>query len=208
VDIRLVDLNAGGPAVARAESCLTAGELARARRGTPPVHRRRVLLRAALRSALAAELGTDPARVPLVTTPTGRPSVASPAGSAFIDISGSASGGLGIVAVGRACRVGVDLELVLPWSSDVLDEGWLGRGERLALVGLPPAERPVAVARCWTQKEAVLKGRGTGLHQDPAGVVTVIGQRSGVVAGWQVQDVTVPAGWIATLAVAPEEAQP
>ena len=60
VDLRLVDLTAADDAVARAESSLTAAEVARARRGTPDVHRRRVLLSAALRAALAPDLDVDP----------------------------------------------------------------------------------------------------------------------------------------------------
>lgn len=200
VDVGLVDLTADDVALARAESSLTPAEVAAARRGTPAVHRRRVLLRAALRAAVGAELGLAPSRVPLTTGPLGRPVVPAFAG---IDVSCSASGALGIVAVGRGVRIGVDLEAVVPWSSDVLDEGWLAPGERRALAALPPADRAVAATRCWTQKEAVLKGRGTGLRDDLAATATVVGRTDGDVAGWQVRDVPVPGGWVATLAVVP-----
>jgi phosphopantetheinyl transferase len=202
VDVRRVDLTAGAVALARAESLLTHEERARARRGTPAVHRRRVLLRAALRSALGAELGTAPARVPLGTTPAGRPYLDVP--DAVLDVNCSASGALGLIAVGRNCRVGIDVETVAPWSSDVLDEGWLSDGEQQALLRLPATTRPVAATRAWTQKEAVLKARGTGLRENPAGTVTTVGRRDGVVAGWAVRDVPVPDGWVASLAVAHE----
>jgi 4'-phosphopantetheinyl transferase len=201
VEVRLVDLAPDDRAVARAESSLSLTELARARRGTPAVHRRRVLLRAALRSALGVELGMDPARVPLTTTPAGRPLVTGTG----VDVSCSASGVLGLVAVGRACRIGVDLEQVAPWSPDVFDEGWLSGSERLALARLPAADRAVAATRCWTHKEAVLKGTGTGLRKDPAAIVTAIGRTDGVVAGWDIHDVPVPHGWVAGLAVAPDK---
>jgi 4'-phosphopantetheinyl transferase len=201
VDVRLVDLGAGGDVLTLAESFLTADELARARRGTPPVHRRRVLLRAALRSALGAQLAMDPGSVPLGTSPTGRPFPASPAGDAVLDVSCSASGTLGIVVVGHACRVGVDVERVGTWSPEVLDEGWLSADEREALLVLPPAARAEAASRSWTQKEAVLKARGTGLGEHPATVVTEIGRRVGVVDGWGITDVHVPDGWVASLAV-------
>jgi 4'-phosphopantetheinyl transferase len=207
VEIRLVDLLLSDRAVARAESSLTPAEVARARRGTPAVHRRRVLLRAALRTALGEELGMDPAGVPLRTSPAGRPFVPSMLGAA-VDVSCSASGALGVVAVGRSCRIGIDVETVTPWSPDVLDEAWLTAGERLALTRLPAPDRALATTRSWTQKEAVLKAAGTGLRADPAATVTAIGRQDGVVAGWEIHDVPVPHGWVASLAVAPEKEIP
>jgi 4'-phosphopantetheinyl transferase len=201
VAVRLVDLAAHDEATARAASVLTPAELARARRGTPAVHRRRVLLRAALRVALAAELGVSPGAVPLRTAPSGRPGVEVPG----LDVSCSAGGDLGLVAVGRDCRVGVDLEQVTPWTTDVLGESWLSPVEQRALTRLPATARAVATARAWTQKEAVLKARGTGLLEDPRTTVTPIGQQAGTVAGWSVRDVPVPEGWVASLAVARNE---
>lgn len=202
IRVALVDL-ADDAALPRAEASLTPAELARARRGSPAVHRRRVLLRAALRAALGAELGLAPDRVPLAVTPLGRPYLVASGKAAPLDASCSASGTLGVVAVGRR-RVGVDLEAVAPWSSGVLDEGWLAADEQRALVRLPVGARPVAATRCWTQKEAVLKARGIGLRGSPAATVTVVGRGDGEVAGWQVHDVPVPHGWVASLAVALE----
>ena len=204
VAVRLVDLAADDRVTARAASVLTPAELARARRGTPAVHRRRVLLRAALRAALAAELGVSARAVPLRTTPSGRPEVGVPG----LDVSCSAGGVLGLVAVGRDCRLGVDLEQVTPWTPDVLDVGWLSPVERRALTRLPATARALAAARAWTQKEAVLKARGTGLLEDPRATVTPIGQPAGTVAGWSVSDVPVPDGWVASLAVARNEERP
>jgi 4'-phosphopantetheinyl transferase len=198
VEVHLVDLAAPAKQLAEAESCLTRDEVLRARRGTPAVHRRRVLVRAALRTALATELSTDPARVPLATTEFGRPYVA---GRPELDVSCSASDRIGLVVVGRGRRVGVDVERVAPWTADALDEGWLAESERQALTALPPEERPTALTRCWTQKESVLKARGTGLLEPPSSVVTTVGRRAGTVAGWDVLDVPVPPGWTASLAV-------
>jgi 4'-phosphopantetheinyl transferase len=198
--ITLVDLT-DHAALPEAETCLTPDELARARRGTPAVHRRRVLLRAALRVALGNELGLPPDRVPLATTPLGRPTVAAPGG---LDVSCSASGALGLVAVGRR-RIGIDVEAVAPWSAAVLDEGWLAAEEQRALVRLPEGARAVAATRCWTQKEAVLKAVGSGLRGDLVATVTDVGRTDAEVAGWLVHDVPVPHGYVASLAVAPQE---
>jgi 4'-phosphopantetheinyl transferase len=198
--ITLVDLT-DHAALPEAETCLAPDELARARRGTPAVHRRRVLLRAALRVALGNELGLPPDLVPLATTPLGRPTVAAPGG---LDVSCSASGALGLVAVGRR-RIGIDVEAVAPWSAAVLDEGWLAAEEQRALVRLPEGARAVAATRCWTQKEAVLKAVGNGLRGDLVATVTDVGRTDAEVAGWLVHDVPVPHGYVASLAVAPQE---
>lgn len=207
VDVRVVDLLADGAVVLRAEATLSPAELARARRGVPAVHRRRVLLRAALRTALADELGSDAASVPLATTPAGRPYVPSADGAGPLDVSCSASGAVGVVVVSRGRRVGIDVQQIEPWRPDVVDEGWLTEAERAALEGLPPQDRPAALTRAWTQKEAILKARGTGLTEPPAEPETVIGRPAGRIAGWQVSDVPVPRGWVASLAVdaAPDE---
>lgn len=200
LEIGLVNLAVDGDAVTRAESVLTADELARARRAVPAVHRRRVLLRAALRQALASQLGMDPAAVPLTTSPTGRPEVP---GVWDIDVSCSSSSSLGIVVVSRHHRIGVDLELVREWTPDVLSEGWLAPAERAALMELPLDLRGMAATRAWTRKEAVLKGRGCGLLSDPRDVVVRITAATGTVAGWELRNVSVPDGWVASLAIAP-----
>jgi 4'-phosphopantetheinyl transferase len=167
------------------------------------VHRRRVLLRAALRAALADEIGVHPASVPLGRAPGGRPRLTEQRTDRPVDVSCSASGDVGVVAVSRDRRVGVDVQEVEPWDPDVLDEGWLTPTEQRALAVLPPGERASALARAWTQKEAVLKARGTGLTGPPREPETVIGRRTGEVAGWEISDVPVPGGWVASLALGP-----
>jgi phosphopantetheinyl transferase len=201
VDVRVVDLLADGEVLLRAEALLSPAERARAVRGVPAVRRRRVLLRAALRTAIADELGTDAVSVPLATSPAGRPHVPGPDGQELLHVSCSASGGVGVVVVSRGRRVGVDVQQVEPWQPAVLAEGWLTGAEQAALAELPAAARAQAVTRAWTQKEAVLKGRGTGLTGPPAEPETVIGRAEGRLAGWTLSDVPVPPGWVASLAL-------
>lgn len=200
--VTLVDLNADPEELRRAESVLTPAERSHARRGTSTVHRRRVMLRAALRAALGDELSLRPADVELSTSATGRPFPIA-AGSRLLDANCSASGDHGLIAIGRACRVGVDLERIAPWSADTLSEGWLSETEQAALQALPLDERALAATRCWTQKEAVLKARGTGLFEDPRTVVTSVGRPTGIVAGWTIEDLPVPPGSVASLALGP-----
>lgn len=203
--LRLVDLAAAQDEVDRAELELTGEEMRRARRGTNAVHRRRVLLRAALRRLLAVHLGTAPAHVPLCTTTAGRPYVE---GRPDLDVTCSASEGLGLVVVSQDHRVGVDVEFVQPWTEDVLAEGWLSAAEQRTLLALPAEVRATAATRAWTTKEAVLKARGCGLLERPSSVATSIGESGSTVDGWQIEDVPVPAGWVASLAVGRLQEEP
>lgn len=197
----LVDLGTAPGRWDDVERDLTADELARARRGVPAVHRRRVLLRAALRRLLADELHVAAVEVPLTTTEAGRPELPGTG----LDLSCAADGTLGVIAVANGLRVGVDVEAVAPWDPAVLSEGWLHPAERRALAALPEEARPAALTGCWTKKEAVLKGLGTGLSGDPAGLRTAVGRSGGRIAGWTLQPVVVPRGRVACVATSPPE---
>lgn len=203
LEVRVVDLCADGDVLLRAEATLSPDELARAGRGAPRVRRRRILLRAALRTVLAEKIGTDPASVRLATTPAGRPYLAAGCADEPLEVSCSASEGVGVVVVSHGRRVGVDVQRIEPWQTDALDEGWLTPAEQAALLELPEDERPAALTRAWTQKESVLKARGTGLSGPPVDPETLIGCREGRLAGWEISDVAVPEGWVASLALGP-----
>jgi 4'-phosphopantetheinyl transferase len=198
-EVRLVPLTAPARSVARAEKWLTPEERERARRGTARVYVRRVLLRAALRELVGQRLGIHPAEVRLRSTAAGRPELDAP-DEKRLDVSCAAGDGVGLVAVARGARVGVDLEPLASWSTRWLTEGWLSPAERAALLALPVPARAYAATVSWTQKEAVLKGRGVGLPGGAASVGTPVGRTEGSVAGWDVRPVAVPDGHVATLA--------
>lgn len=172
-------------------------ERRRASAGTGPVRSRRILLRAALRQALGDLLDLPPAAVPLLED-AGRPLVDTHLG---LHVSCSASGRVGLVAISQVCEVGVDVQEHR--DEDALaaeDEGWLAPAEELALRRLGPGSRRLAVTRCWTQKEAVLKGLGVGLRRPPATVVTPVAE-TGRIGDWAVQPVPVPVGHVASIVV-------
>jgi 4'-phosphopantetheinyl transferase len=200
VPVRLwrVDLAERGPVDRLALDFLPAGEQWRAHRGTEQVRRRRVLLRIALRQVLGQLLSVAPADVPLAEV-AGRPTVT--AGDSDLSVSCSAAGQIGLVAVAEGMSVGVDLE---PHANrrlaDALDEGWLHPAEVDRLAALPRGRRALALTRCWTQKEAVLKGLGVGLARHPRTVRTPCAD-SGIVEGWTVAPVPVPDSHVAALAV-------
>lgn len=197
-----LDLAAPGWDMESAAALLSDAERRRAAQGIAPVQRVRILMRAALRSLLGEILGMEPATVPLAAGP-GKPRLEGRAAQRGLDASCSTSGDVGLVTAVRGGRVGVDVERVGAedlWGAAA--EGWLAPVERAALAKLPSAERPRALTRAWAQKEAVLKGEGTGLAADPASTITPVADR-GRVRQWWVCPLEVPEGHVASLAIAP-----
>lgn len=192
-----VDLTDDARQEAVAATHLVERERRRASAGTVAVRRRRILLRAALRQALGGLLDLPPAAVPLVED-AGRPLVDT---SAALAVSCSASGPVGLVAISAGWEVGVDVQQHRDEDARAAaEEGWLAPAEELALRRLPAQARLLATTRCWTQKEAVLKGVGIGLHRRPVTVVTPVAE-SGRIGDWAVRTVPVPAGHVASIAV-------
>ncbi len=199
VPIRVWRIDLADPAwdVDREGRLLAPAERARAELGVPAVRARRVLLRAALRRALGGVLGLPAAEVRLGAV-DGRPVVP---GADGLHVSCSAGGDVGLVAVSAGVPVGIDVQRHDPGEARAaFGEDWLSAAERTALAALPVAERLVAVTRCWTQKEAVLKGIGVGLRRPPGSVDTPV-QAAGRVGAWSLAPVVVPRGSVATLAL-------
>ena len=198
VQVWSLDLADRGWDVARERATLTDAEADRADAGIPSVRRRRILLRAGLRRVLGGLLGLPADRVPLAVD-RGRPYLTGPAGA--LQVSCSASGPVGLVAVVSGAAVGVDVQgHDAAQAGQAFAEDWLTPRERAGLAVLPTADRLVAVTRCWTQKEAVLKGRGDGLRHPPRAVVTPVAP-AGRSDGWCLAPVPVPPGFVASLAV-------
>lgn len=196
ITLRVLDLTHPEWDLAVAADNLTEVERARADRGVPSVRRRRLLVRSGLRRVLGRLLGVAPDDVPLVTV-DGRPTLPG----SGLGLSCSASEGVALVAVAAGATVGVDVQRHRDEeAADAAAEGWLGPAERARLAVLPPRpDRLRAVTRCWTQKEAVLKARGTGVRRPPADVVTPVAG-TGRAGPWWLAPVAVPEGYVASLA--------
>jgi 4'-phosphopantetheinyl transferase len=192
-----IDLTDDRQHEAMAVTLLHDRERQRSSRGTETVRRRRILLRAGLRQALGTFLDQAPADVPLIED-DGRPLLED---RADVHVSCSASGRVGLIAVVAGCEVGVDVEKHDEGNARAAAaEGWLAPAEEWALRRLPSAERPLAATRCWTQKEAVLKGLGLGLRRRPSTVVTPMA-RVGRIGDWVIRPVPVPPNYVATVVV-------
>ena len=155
-----------GASVGQAARLLDGEERARARRFARAEDRRRyVLAHAHLRCALAHHLGTAPGELGLRRGPGGKPYLPG----AAIHVSLAHTRGMAAVAIaGRPCGVDVEHE------GRPLDDGEgmaarvLSPPERRRLGAVPRAERGRALLRAWCVKEALLKGTGRGLADDPA----------------------------------------
>jgi 4'-phosphopantetheinyl transferase len=199
--VRRIDLCATRGVESVAAGHLTATERLRADRGTDAVRRRRILLRAGLRQFLGELLALPPAAVPL-TEQAGRPLLGGSLG--FLHVSCSAGGQVGLVAIAAGTPVGIDVEAHRDGDALVAsDEGWLCPAEERQLRRLPPDQRRQAATRCWTQKEAVLKGLGVGLNRHPRTVRTPMAV-TGRVGEWWTVPVPVATGHVASAAIRTE----
>ncbi|GHG47191.1 4'-phosphopantetheinyl transferase family protein [Streptomyces griseocarneus] len=184
---------------------LDAGERARAAGFVRPLHRDRyVASHAGLRRLLGAYLATPPGAVELTREPCpgcgephGRPAVAgSP-----VHFNLSHAGELALFAFADA-PVGADVEQVQPPSVVAEVARMLHPTETAELDVLPEHARPAAFARCWTRKEAYLKGTGTGLAESPAATYVGAGPAPAAPPGWTLTDIDAGPGYAAAIAVA------
>jgi 4'-phosphopantetheinyl transferase len=157
-----------------------------------------------LRLLLGAYTGTKPGEVvlvrercPLCGGPHGRPAVSG--GAPHFSLSHS--GDLVMIAV-AATAVGADVEEIpaLSVADDVARA--LHPRERDELAALAPADRIIAFSRCWTRKEAYLKGTGEGLAGGPEHTYVGTGAEPAAVTGWTLADVPVADGYGAAIATA------
>lgn len=160
----LLDRTAPGrhPALAALDPLLSDPERQRMAAFRLPEDRERFLLgRGCLRLLLGRLLACDPAALPLLAGPHGKPALAQGGGPHF---NLSHSGDLILLALHPDRPVGVDVELRRPG----LD--WRPIARRIlpamdcaALEALPPAEQAAAFLRRWCRLEAQLKASGEGL---------------------------------------------
>ncbi|MFI7178693.1 4'-phosphopantetheinyl transferase family protein [Streptomyces spororaveus] len=195
----------GGYRVGEADAVLDAGEREKAGRLLLPGHRHRyVAAHLGLRVLLGAHLGLDPREVALVREdcpccggPHGRPAVAS----GGLHFSLSHSGDLAYFAF-AAVPVGVDVEET-PGAEAVTDVlHSLHPAETAELTALAAPERPGALARLWSRKEACLKATGTGLAAGLAEPYVGSAATPAPVTGWILRDLPAPDGYAAALALA------
>ncbi len=170
VHIWLADLSYRADALGHVARILSEDERERATRFHFPQDAGRwTVSRAVLRSILGHYLGVDASAVRFGAGPWGKPELTADFRRHLLEFSASRSEGLGLYAVARNRRVGVDIERLrpLPDLAAIAAQVFSPREQR-ALEELPAAERDAAFFDCWTRKEAYLKALGEGLGHEVA----------------------------------------
>jgi 4'-phosphopantetheinyl transferase len=165
-----------------------------------------VLGRSFLRTLLGTYTGEEPARVRLESMEAGKPFLA---GREDVHFNLSHCEDRGVLAVANR-PVGVDLERVREVAeADAIAARLFGDSEVDALRAFPSSERSEAFLRCWTRKEAFVKGKGVGLltplrsfevSLDPAPETMLLSQQRPD-REWTLQDLAAPSGWVGALAI-------
>lgn len=126
--------------------------------------RRFTVTRAAVRSILGGSTRSSGHELRFDYSHYGKPRLVN--ATTDIRFSVSHSGDWAMLAVALGHEVGVDLELMRAnVETDALAERYFSERERVALRELSNEERVPAFFRCWTCKEAFLKGQGFGLSR-------------------------------------------
>lgn len=119
-----------------------------------------------LRALLSAYVQIPPADLQLLSGAHGKPYLGDLHGGENARFSMAHSGDSALFAFARDREVGVDLEEIDGRSIDpFLAERFFAHGEQRSILARPRIERPLAMVRLWTLKEAYLKAVGVGLSQ-------------------------------------------
>ena len=139
-------------------------ETLRARRFVFPQDRDRyVRAHSAMRTLLGDYTGVSPTGISFSTNAYGKPQIQSGNVMERIRFNLTHSAGIAALAVTRDYELGVDIEQVRPIDPEIAGDHFSSR-ELLTLQGLPPEQWLQGFYRCWTSKEALLKGEGLGLN--------------------------------------------
>lgn len=151
--------------VERLGRCLSPDEWERANRFRFDKHRRQYVVgRGALRTLLAAYLGTRPELVKFTYGPRGKPFLAPPLDAHGLHFNLSNSDELALAGFVLGREIGVDVEYLrrMP-DCEQISERFFSESERTVLRSIPFPAKEEAFFNCWTRKEAYLKAVGEGL---------------------------------------------
>jgi 4'-phosphopantetheinyl transferase len=199
---------------------LTPPEQARAARFAREEDRVRFQLgRAATRCIIGRYLALPAGEILIEAGPHGKPQLgAVPVAARAVHFNLSHSGGWILVAFARSFPLGIDVEtLTAQRLTAELIEHVMCAGEREALQALPPEQRAAAFFKCWTSKEAFLKGLGAGLSVslraievsiDPGAPAQLLAAPSELQpSDWQLRSLEFSSAYAATLAALCEAPQ-
>ena len=195
-DVVVARLDVSPDEVRALQACLSASERQRAGRFFFQRHRRRfIVARARLRGLLGARLGIAPAAVELAYGANGKPALAPHVADNSLHFSVSHCGDVALFAFSPSSGIGVDVEALRPIrSADAIAAHFFSPRERKAYAALAARDKPLGFLRCWTRKEALVKGIGDGLS------MPIDQLDAGRAPGWRVHSFFPLPGFIAAVA--------
>jgi 4'-phosphopantetheinyl transferase len=118
-----------------------------------------------LRKLLGGYLGEEPRTISFKQNEFGKPRLANLLNKKDIRFSLSHSAEICLAAFAMGCEVGVDVEKPRSGvATPEIAENFFARQEIHELAALHEEEREAGFFRCWTRKEAYVKGQGEGLQ--------------------------------------------
>ena len=143
---------------------LSEEETLRAHRFVYPRDRDRyVRAHSAMRTLLGGYTGVGPAGISFSTNAYGKPQIQSGNALELVRFNLTHSAGVAALAISRDYDLGIDIEHVRPIDPEIAKDHFSAR-ELATLQSLPPEQWLQGFYRCWTSKEALLKGEGLGLN--------------------------------------------
>lgn len=159
--------------------------------------RRFVVRRAKLREILSVRTGVPPELLRFEAGPHGKPRLHGD----ICHFSASHSNERMLVAIDDR-ELGCDIERIVPdFDWPPLAERFFARDEQRALLAAPDGLR--AFFRCWTRKEAFVKGLGLGLSYPLDGFEVTVGEAAEILSGgdgWSLASGAIGDGYIFAVA--------
>jgi 4'-phosphopantetheinyl transferase len=126
--------------------------------------RRFVIARGALRKLLGKYLDASPTAIEIGADQNQKPYLLDKHSKSGLHFNVSHSGNLAVIAFAKDCEVGVDVEELREVSHlEQIARRFFHPLEISTVLSAPEPDRNLAFLRCWTGKEAILKGLGTGI---------------------------------------------
>ncbi len=172
--------------------------------------RRFTVARGCLRAILGRYCDTPPSALNFSYAKQGKPSLIDSHKNIRFNVSHS--GELAMIAISSGHEVGVDVEAINDdVETDKLAQRFFSERERTAIREFPKDKRVQAFYRCWTCKEAFLKGQGFGLSRglgsfdvevDPDRPARLLATRPDAheAAQWTLHDIKTQTGYASAVA--------
>jgi 4'-phosphopantetheinyl transferase len=136
------------------------------------IRRYHITARATLRQLLGRQLNVEPSSLEFQYGPHGKPELAA-SFKGCLHFNISHSGALGLIAMTKVAPVGVDVEHIRAFDSDVeIVRRFFTSNETARFESLPESQRPLAFFSLWTRKEAWIKAMGSGIAESLTRVET------------------------------------